>query len=239
MYSVKLQWKNFNVDVSSINDWAKAQWPENYKGSSADSMLTLWFDGVDPSIAPYTESIEQEEQVRQVEVQVPMLNGEGQPMLDSHGSPMMTTELQEETVMVDVVVRTPTGEPSIAQICQEKWDDIEADSDEAVAYAQKAQMAVVKAQVERISKFSQELLNQFAAENIAMGITADNKTEEVLDIMLPVMSALQGGAPTVAIKRAKQIDPADYDAKYVTAARLLSYVNKIEAFLGLPLSNSL
>lgn len=119
------------------------------------------------------------------------------------------------------------------------WDGIQSDSSEATAYTQKAAAASIKAQVVAINAFSSDLLNQFAAENIAMGITADGKTEDVLDTMLPVMSALQGGAPTIAIKRAKAIAPSEYDSKYVTAARLKSYVNKIEAFLGLPLSNSL
>ncbi len=176
MYSLKLEWKEFNVDLEAMQAFVKGL-ESSCTGSSADAALTFWF--------PEQISAENEQAIK------------------------------------------------------DKWDSIESDSAEAVAYTQKASMKAIKAQVENIAKFSQDLLNQFAAENIALGIVADHKTEDVLDVMLPVMSALQGGAPTVAIKRAKAISPSDYDAKYVTAARLLAYVNKIEAFLGLSLSNSL
>lgn len=177
MYSVKLEWKEFNVDLASVEAFVKDLEP-SCVGNSADSAsLTFWF----------------------------------------------TEQISEET----------------EQAIKDKWDSLESDSDEAVLYTQKAALKAVKTQVANIAAFSQDLLNQFAAENIQMGITQDNKTEDVLDVMLPVMSALQGGAPTVAIKRAKAISESDYDAKYVTEARLLAYVNKIEAFLGLPLSNSL
>lgn len=179
MYSVKLEWKEFNVDLASMEAWVKALEP-SCVGNSADTSLTFWF----------TEDVNQ-------------------------------------------------GEDSVAAQIQAKWDSIEADSAEAVLYTQKATLAVVKKQVQNIAAFSADLLNQFAAENIAMGITQDNKTEDVLDTMLPVMNALQGGAPTIAIKRAKAISPSAYDSKYVTAARLLAYVNKIEAFLGLSQSSSL
>lgn len=238
MYSVKLEWKQFNVDLDAIHAWVKNLAGSTYKGASADTALTLWFD-TDVNAIPTEPQTVQEEQTHQEEVQVPTLDNEGNPMLDIEGNPMTHAEMQDVTEMVDVVIQVPTGEPSKAQQIKEYWESIESDSAEATAYAQKAQMAAVKKQVENIAAFSQDLLNQFAAENIAMGITADNKTEEVLDVMLPVMSALQGGAPTIAIKRAKAISEASYDAKYVTAARLLAYVNKIEAFLGLPQSNSL
>lgn len=176
MYSIKLDWKEFNVDLAAMETFVKDLEP-SCTGNSADSSLTFWF----------SETISAEHE----------------------------------------------------QAIKDKWDSIESNSSEAVMYTKKASLAAVKKQVANIADFSQELLNQFAAENIQMGITGDNKTEDILDIMLPVMSALQGGAPTVAIKRAKAISPSSYDAKYITAIRLLAYVNKIEAFLGLPLSETL
>lgn len=122
---------------------------------------------------------------------------------------------------------------------QAYWEAIDEESSEATGYTQKQALAAIKTQVKNIHEFSNNLLVQFNAENIALGITQDNKTEDVLDIMAPVLVALQSGSPTVAIKRIKQIDPQSYDAKYITAARMLAYVNKVEAFLGLPLSEDL
>lgn len=84
--------------------------------------------------------------------------------------------------------------------------------------------------------FGQKLMTEFAAENVMLGITQDGKTGEVLDKMAPVMAALQSGSLYEAISRAQAIDPADYDDKYVTHARLWAFINKLEAYLGLPLS---
>lgn len=84
--------------------------------------------------------------------------------------------------------------------------------------------------------FGQNLMTEFAAENVMLGITQDGKTGEVLDKMAPVMAALQSGSLYEAISRAQAIDPADYDEKYVTHARLWAFINKLEAYLGLPLS---
>jgi hypothetical protein len=220
MYSVKLAWKNFNVDLPSIEAWARALSP-SYKGNSADTGLTLWFDS-DPEAIPMHDVTHQESQ--------PVLDEQGNPVLDADGNP--------ETHMVDVTVSEPTGEPSIAQQCRAKWDSIQSNSPEAIAYTNAAQLAAVKAQVAKINAFSADLLAQFNAENIMLGITQDGKTEQVLDAMAGVLVALQSGSPTVAISRAKAIPSSSYDSKYVTAARLLQYVNRIEAFLGLPLSSA-
>lgn len=43
MYSMRLNWKEFNVDLKAMETWFKAQ-SEDYKGNSADSALTLWFE---------------------------------------------------------------------------------------------------------------------------------------------------------------------------------------------------
>lgn len=42
MYSMKLEWKEFNVDLGAMEAWFKEQ-SEDYTGNSADSALTLWF----------------------------------------------------------------------------------------------------------------------------------------------------------------------------------------------------
>lgn len=84
--------------------------------------------------------------------------------------------------------------------------------------------------------FGQNLMTKFAAENVMLGITQDGKTGEVLNKMAPIISALQSGSLYEAITRAKAINPTTYDTKYITHARIYSFINEIEAYLGLQLS---
>lgn len=229
MFSIKLAWKEFNVDVSAMEAFVKALDP-SCTGTSADSMLTFHMTS-NPNEIPMHEVVTEQE----VTESTPVLDEDGNPAVSEDGEPIM----EATTRTVEVRTMEPTGEPSIAQCIQQKWDSITEESPEAVAYATNARKRAIKKQVEAINEFSANLLAQFNSENIDMGITQDGMTEDVLDVMLPVMSALQGGAPTVAIKRAKAIPESSYDSKFVTEARLLSYVNQIEKFLGLPTSQSL
>lgn len=43
MYSMKLDWKEFNVDLAALDAWFRGE-SEDYKGNSADAALTLWFE---------------------------------------------------------------------------------------------------------------------------------------------------------------------------------------------------
>src|SRR6516225_3474768 len=130
MYSIQLPWKTFNVDLPSIDAWAKAL-TASYQGNSADIQLTLWFNA-DPEAVP----------MHDVTTQV------SQPVLDDQGNPVLDGQGQPETQMVNVTTSEPTGDPSIAQQVQTKWDSIQSNSAEAVAYTANAQMAAIKAQVE-------------------------------------------------------------------------------------------
>ncbi len=104
------------------------------------------------------------------------------------------------------------------------------------ALAQQDAIASLQRAITSAMSFGQQLMTKFAAQNVMLGITQDGKTGEVLNKMAPVISALQSGSLYEAIARAKAIDPADYDTKYVTHARIYSFVNELEAYLGLPLS---
>ncbi len=85
----------------------------------------------------------------------------------------------------------------------------------------------------------QELIVTFAAENIALGITQAGMTTQVRTVTADVVSALSTGSLYDAITAARAIPPASYDATFVTEARLLSFINKIEVYLGIPVSASL
>jgi len=100
------------------------------------------------------------------------------------------------------------------------------------------QMELGKAQYAAAKNFGNNLVAEFTIENSMMGITT-SKSEVVINKLAFVLTALQNGYLETAVLRTKAIDSALYDDKYVTATRLLSYVNKIEAYLGMPLSDNL
>lgn len=99
--------------------------------------------------------------------------------------------------------------------------------------------------------FVKKLINTFAAENIAMGITQANKTANVLGIFTkkyPVDDpdfpiCLKDTFDTGSLYAALQVLAyvrANEDltglSPYITDARIVILMNKIEGFLGLPLT---
>lgn len=97
----------------------------------------------------------------------------------------------------------------------------------------------IEAVVSAATSFGQSIMISFAAENVLLGITQEGKTGEVLGKLSGVQLAVNAGSLYEAISRIRAINPADYDAKYITAARLLAFINKIETYLGLPISTEL
>jgi transcriptional antiterminator len=93
-----------------------------------------------------------------------------------------------------------------------------------------------KAQLMAHRSFGQSLVADFAVENAILGITAE-QSDYVIERLQGVLTALSNGYLETAIKRAKDIE--DFDEIFITEVRLLSYVHKIEAYLGLELSESL
>jgi hypothetical protein len=87
--------------------------------------------------------------------------------------------------------------------------------------------------------FGDSLLKEFAAQNVLLGITQEGKTGEVLAKLSGVMTSMQAGSLYEAIVRIKAIPSTEYDTKYVTASRLVAFLNKIEGYLGIPLTESL
>jgi len=88
-------------------------------------------------------------------------------------------------------------------------------------------------------KFGKELLVKFAAGNVLLGITQAGMTGSVRKTMLQVISAVETGSLYDAISEAKAIPLEAKDEVFITDARILDFVNRIEAYLGIPLSESL
>lgn len=149
----------------------------------------------------------------------------------------------------------PWGRPEetahvvLAEGMDKRWADIVQDEAGTISAVENAvnkaaaQLADAKAAVHgavsRAIGFGQAVLTDFATDNVLLGITQDGKTGEVLTKMAGVMQALQSGSLYEAIARAKAIPEEDKDVKYITDARLLEFVNKIEAHLGIPASEEL
>lgn len=98
---------------------------------------------------------------------------------------------------------------------------------------------IVEGSITNAIKFGEKLLVTYAAENVMLGITQDGMTGTVIDRLGGVITCLQSGSLYDVIVRIKAIPPANYDPKYITAARLLTFINKVEDYLGLPRSTSL
>lgn len=84
--------------------------------------------------------------------------------------------------------------------------------------------------------FGDELITEFSAENVILGISELGKTGDILDILSPVIEALRAGSLIEAITRAKEISLASYDDIFITKPRLLIFINKLEDHLGITLT---
>lgn len=87
--------------------------------------------------------------------------------------------------------------------------------------------------------FANILTADFTSENISMGITQDNMTTTVRIVLSDVYNCLKTASLYDAIKALKAIPEESKDLKYITNPRLLVFMNKIEAYLKLPLTLSL
>lgn len=108
-----------------------------------------------------------------------------------------------------------------------------------------------------IHPFVEDLITTFAAENISMGITQAEKTTSVLGLFTKKYDVENNGLP-IALKEAfdtgslysaisilnyVRATPSEFDGTgannltpFITGARLLSMLNKIETFLGIALT---
>ena len=134
--------------------------------------------------------------------------------------------LNQNSTSIEVLFKTEIDQDIIDQI-------------EAIIPPQANAIDTIKIVVAKATAFGQGLMAEFAAENVLMGITAEGMTGTVRKNMSQVISALQTGSLYDAITETKAIPANQKDSKYITDARLLQFVNKIEVYLGIPLSTNL
>jgi len=110
---------------------------------------------------------------------------------------------------------------------------------ESIIPPSQSQIEIVKKIIYQAQQFGQILVAEFAAENVLMGITQEGMTGTVRKNMREVIDALSTGSLYDAIDEARLIPSDKKDLKYITNARLLQFINKIETYLNIPLSSSL
>lgn len=86
--------------------------------------------------------------------------------------------------------------------------------------------------------FGRNVIVMFASENKLMGITREQQTT-IRQTMSDVVLGLLLGEIGSVIDSCKAIDVGLYDGVFITATRLLKYVNLCESFLNIQLSTSL
>jgi len=102
-----------------------------------------------------------------------------------------------------------------------------------------AQKEYVKNVIKEAIEFGMKVIEDFSAENVMLGITADGMTNSVRKATKEIVDAIYTGSLYDAIAEAKSIPLEDKDEKYITDARLLVFVNKLEEYLGVELSETL
>lgn len=149
----------------------------------------------------------------------------------------------------------PLGYPAVVQECSNKseaeaqgftvLEDNEYDNyvlnmaGELAAWEATRLRLTIETVVESAQDFGKNLVITFSAENILLGITALGMTGQVSLVTKDIVSALNTGSLYEAITQAKSIPAESKDAIFVTDARMLLFINKIETYLGIALSESL
>ena len=139
-----------------------------------------------------------------------------------------------------IVCESPTSDQDIITLVETEGlygtkvttahiDQAKVDLKAAQDIQDKTQQAI-KTAVKNARMFGQELMDEYATENILLGITQDGQSEVVLSTMGSVILALQSGSLYVAVDKIKALTTRD--PKYITTARLLNFLNKIELYLG-------
>ena len=97
---------------------------------------------------------------------------------------------------------------------------------------------IAAAKIDAAMVFGTQMIRDFAAENVALGITQFGLTSHVRRTLVDVAACLTTGSLYDAITELKAVDPAKLDAVIMTPARLLVFRNKIEDFLQITRSTT-
>jgi hypothetical protein len=147
-------------------------------------------------------------------------------------------ELPEE-IDEDCAILVLVSESEVEGVIIPAHYEVQEDATLVSAKAAKVMDDYISNKLNDAVNFGADIIREFTKENIVMGITTDNMTGVVRKAMSEVIIALQTGSLYDAIIEAKAIPADKKDAKYITNARLLSFINKIETKLNITLSTSI
>lgn len=94
----------------------------------------------------------------------------------------------------------------------------------------------VKSVIRRAVSFGAKITAEFAAENVAMGITQAGKTKLIADTCQQAFYYLSTGSLYEARTAMLELVLTEEMSPYLTEARLISFINKLETYLGLSLT---
>lgn len=127
--------------------------------------------------------------------------------------------------------------PIEQDIVNDYWDSLTEQGE--ITPTEDEQLIYIQNVINSAIGFGQKIITEFAAENVAMGITQAGMTATVRRNLSDVTNCLLTGSLYDAIDQIRAIPAEDKDPIFVTDARLLIFINKIEAYLGIPLSTEL
>jgi len=97
--------------------------------------------------------------------------------------------------------------------------------------------SIVDKSISRAQLFGDTLIQQFAVENVLLGITQAGKTRAVSDYLVKLLTYLETGSLYAAIEQIDALINDGLDSNlspFVTADRMTSYKNQIQDYLGIP-----
>jgi hypothetical protein len=94
----------------------------------------------------------------------------------------------------------------------------------------------ISLKMEEAIAFGSQIKKKFIDENVALGVTQLGLTNHVRKTMREVNDAIGSGSLKDAIIELAALDPASLDSTILSATRLLSFRNKIESYLAVPLA---
>lgn len=95
---------------------------------------------------------------------------------------------------------------------------------------------MISARLNEATVFGQTMILDFAVENVEMGITQAQKTKAVSDYCRGIQRYLQTGSLYAAVEAIQEMITAGVPAElapFVTEARLITYRDRLNAYLGL------
>jgi hypothetical protein len=137
------------------------------------------------------------------------------------------------------VYYTDTPDQSILDAVQEKWDAITADAPEAQEVIAGIQTASLQAHIQASEDLCEAIKLDFKTGNALLlsqetaGTNLLTIKGQIATVAQSVLFAISSGDADLVLAAIKAVPSANYDAKYITEARLLNYANQIRAFHGL------